>query len=132
MGEDHVERLDGAFARSRVDDAAVLKRQDLALVIFEGIMDHRVVELDTAAAVHGVSEELPVGAVVGAGASVGVDVEQRPAKARGGRERTRATDLRQELGVVPTVEGDEGIEVDMEQRLVHIEDDGLEHVTSFH
>ena len=133
MVEHGLHRLMGSLARARGDGPVVLLGQDLPLVEVEHVGDGGLEDGDAAAALEFIGEELAVGAGVPLCAIAVVEGEH--GRAEGGKERHDgfAGGLREQVRLVEREHADEGAEIDAEQRVVHVKDDGFEsrHVRRF-
>ena len=126
MVEHGLHRLVGSLARACGDGPVVLLGQDLPLVEVEHVGDGGLEDGDAAAALDFIGEELAVGAGVPLCAIAVVEGEH--GRAEGGEERHDgfAGDLREQVRLVECEHADEGAEIDAEQRVVHVKDDGFE------
>ena len=121
--------LDGLvrpFARARGDEAVVLLGQDLALVKLDHVEDGGFEQGDSAAALQLIGEELAVGPHVALGALAVVELEHGAAHRGEHRHGALARRLREEVCLVERKNADERVQIDAEQRVVHVEDNRLE------
>ena len=124
--DDRLERLMGAFARARAYDGTVFERQDLALVVIERLENNGIVEVDAAIAQDALVEELAIGAVVGSGAHIAVECVHGAREPVSDIEGALAADAAHDVRDICRPQRAKRREIDAEQGIVHVENDGFE------
>ena len=124
--------LDGVEAarhRACSDQAGATARQDLALVVADGVRDGGVSHRNAAHALELGIEDLLVSEAIGTRVIAHGEVAASVRHAK--RERGRPGDAREDARRVSYVGAHERREVDVEQRVVHVKEDGFYHASSF-
>ena len=120
----------GAQLRDRTDETVVLARENLTVVVRDRVGDHGVVDGNPGEPAHAVGVDGLVGVGVHAVAVAHREVAlaHGPGHARG----VHARDLAEKRAHVADVAGHEGGEVHAQERVVHVEQNRLDHANIPH